>query len=168
MKDSGSASRERWTISPPTRHFEKSIQYLLTSEPRILQSISARESVPQILNEICNALNFEVPNIVSLITLRELDRANTVDATRSAALFGLHIFFSAGIVAENGETLGSMEMYCCYDRCEPSPRELQIIERAACLAAIAVERGMGARPVDRCVPDDRRARRRVFEWPSLN
>jgi hypothetical protein len=166
MSDSGPNSPEKWAIFEATCHSEGRIQYLLNSEPQILQSISARKPVPQILNEICSALDGEIANTVSLIALWKLDSMSTADAARSAARFGLHVFFSAGIVAENGEILGSLEMYCCYDQCKPSPRELQMIERAACLAGIAVERGMGARPVDLWVADDEP--RKVFEWFSLN
>lgn len=168
MSDSGSISDGRGAMSGLASQFEGRVQYLLNSERRILQSISTGRPVPQILNEICTALNSEVPNIVSLIALRKLDSASAVDAGRIAALFGLYTFFSAGIVAESGETLGCLEMYCCYDQCEPSPRELQMIERAACLATIAVETGMGARSVDLLVPDNEPARRKLFEWPSLN
>jgi hypothetical protein len=50
----------------------------------------------------------------------------------------LHIFFSAAVVAESGEELGSLEMYCCVSRL-PSPREFQLIERATDLAAIAIK-----------------------------
>jgi len=166
MSDSGPSSRERWAIFEATRHSEGRIQYLLNSEPQILQSISDRKPVPQILNEICSALDCEIANTVSLVALLKLDTVSAADAARSAARFGLYVFFSTGIVAENGEILGSLEIYCCYDQCKPSPRELQMIERAACLAGIAVERGMGTRPVDLWIADNEP--RKVFEKLSLN
>jgi hypothetical protein len=168
VSDSGPRSHERSVMFSVTHHSEGRMQYLLNFESQILQSISAQKPVPQILNEICNALDSEIANVVSLVTLGALESTNAVDAARSAARFGLNVFFSAGIVADNGETLGSLEIYCCYDQCKPSPRELQMIERAACLAAIAVERGMGARPVEPRFPDDGPARPKAFEWPSLN
>jgi hypothetical protein len=62
------------------------------------------------------------------------------EVLHSAVLFGLYRFFAAVIVAENnGEELGSLEMYCCVSR-NPSPREFQLIERAVCLTAIAIKR----------------------------
>jgi hypothetical protein len=64
---------------------------------------------------------------------------SAAEVSGSAALFGLHIFVSVVIGAESVEELGSLEMYCCVLR-SPSPGELQLIERAACLAAIAIKR----------------------------
>lgn len=125
------------------RHSEGRIQYLLKAEEQILRSISARAPVPQILNGICCALDCQIGNMVSLISLPENDATSAAEIARNAALFGLYIFFSAGIVAESGEELGSLEMYCCVPR-NPSLREFQLIERAACLAAIAIERDIEA------------------------
>src|SRR5256885_13660851 len=58
---------------------------------------------------------------------------------RIAALFGLHAFCSSGVVAENDELLGTLEMYSCVQR-RPSAREFQLIKRATSLAAIAIKR----------------------------
>ena len=57
----------------------------------------------------------------------------------NATLFGLHTFCSARVVAENDELLGSLEMYCCAPR-SPSAGEFQLIERAKCVAAMAIKR----------------------------
>jgi len=65
--------------------------------------------------------------------------SSAAEVSRSAALFGLHIFFSAVIWAECGELLGSLEIYGCVSR-NPSPREFQLIERAVCLTAAAIKR----------------------------
>jgi GAF domain-containing protein len=78
--------------------------------------------------------------MVSLISLPGDDVVTDHAAiSRIAALFGLHAFCSAGVVAENGELLGSLEMYSLVQR-RPSAREFQLIERATCLAAIAIKR----------------------------
>jgi hypothetical protein len=97
-------------------------------------------------------------NMVSLISLPEDETASVAKIARNAELFGLYIFFSAGIFARSGEELGSLEMYCCVPR-NPSRGEIQLIERAACLAAIAIERDVKEGP----------ARANVLRWPvSLN
>ena len=77
--------------------------------------------------------------MVSLISMPDENASSAAEVSRSAALFGLHSFFSAVIWAECGEHLGSLEMYGCVSR-DPSPREFQLIERAACLAAVTIKR----------------------------
>lgn len=52
-------------------------------------------------------------------------------------------FCTEGVFAENDELLGSLEMYCCDPR-SPSADELQLIERAKCLAALAIKRDFEA------------------------
>jgi hypothetical protein len=138
MDESEFRSLTKWQISVPPRYSENRIQYLLKTEEQILQSISARAPISRILNEICNALDCQIGNMVSLISMPD-DNASAAEVSRSAALFGLHIFFSAVIWAESGELLGSLEMYGCVSR-NPSPREFQLIERAVCLAAAAIKR----------------------------
>jgi hypothetical protein len=46
---------------------ENKIRYLLSAEERLLQSISARASLPELLNKICNALDRDIGNVASLI-----------------------------------------------------------------------------------------------------
>lgn len=150
-----SRSRERWEIPVPPRHSEDRIQYLLKAEEQILQLISTRAPLPGVLNGICSALDYQIGNIVSCISLAERDATSAGDIAQTAALFGLYIFFFTGIVAESGEELGFLEMYGCVPR-NPSPREFQLIERAACLAAIAIERDMEAGHHANCrVPENR-------------
>jgi hypothetical protein len=160
-----SRSRERWEIPVPPRHSEDRIQYLLKAEEQILRSITTRAPLPGILNEICSALDCQIGNMVSLISLAEDDATSAADIGRNAALFGLYIFFSAGIVAESGEELGSLELYCCVPR-NPSPREFQLIERAACLAALAIDRDMEAGHYANCrIPENRPVRGNALKWP---
>ncbi|MGB2639755.1 MAG: hypothetical protein WAN32_12450, partial [Candidatus Acidiferrum sp.] len=125
--------------------------------------------VPEILNEICTAVDCQIGNMVSLISLPEDETANVADIARSAKLFGLYIFFSVGIFAEGGTELGSLEMYCCTAR-DPSRREVQLIERAACLAAIAIERDAEAvRQANGGAPIKEPSRANVLGWPvSMN
>ena len=139
MDESEFRSLAKWQISVPLRYSENRIQYLLKTEEQILQSISARVPISKILNDICNALDCEIGNMTSVISMPDENASSAVEGGGSAALFGLYSFFSVVIWAETGELLGSLEMYCCVSR-KPSPREFQLIERAVCLAAAAINR----------------------------
>jgi len=150
-------------------HIEGRVQYLLAAEEQILRSIALRAPVPQILNEICTALDRQIGNTVSLISLPGGDVTDTAQIARNAALFGLHIFYSGGIFGECGEELGSLEMYCCAAR-DASSHELQLIERAACLAATAMEcdTKAGHQSNDR-MPEKRPTQGNALRWPdSIN
>jgi hypothetical protein len=84
----------------------------------------------------------------------------------NTAHFGLHTFCSEGITTENDELLGFLEMYCRVPR-DSTTEEIQLIERAKCLAAIAIEHhnetshrdnGGGRR--------NQGVRKRMVEWPA--
>jgi hypothetical protein len=169
MDENRSRQREKWLIPAPVERSEGRIQYLLNAEEKILQSISGRVPLPEILNEICTAIDCQIGNMVSLISLPEDETASVAEIARSADLFGLHIFFSAGIFAESGEELGSLEMYCCTPL-NPSRGEIQLVERAACLAAIAIERDAQAVRQDNDGNSTKGpSRGKVLGWPvSLN
>jgi hypothetical protein len=145
------------------------LQDFLKAEEHILRGISTRAPLPRVLNGICSALDCQIGNVVSLILLPGGDASELAAIARNAEAFGLHIFYSDGIVAESGEELGSLEVYCCVPR-SPCSRELQLIERASCLAALAIKFdietghqgnfGLGG---------NRTVRARVVDWPvSMN
>ena len=155
------------TGAPPHRNLDDKIQYLLSAEGQLLQSISARAPLPKILNEICSALDSQIGNVVSLISLPGDDASELAGIAMNAALFGLHTFCSEGVVAENDGLLGSLEMYCSVPR-SPSASEFQLIERAKCMAAIAIKRHHEAGHHDDdgcCTHGNRPVRGRVLEWP---
>jgi hypothetical protein len=115
------------------------IEHLLGTEEQILQSISGRAPLPEILHKICDALNLEMGNLISFFSLPS-DHATDLGAIASSAeLFGLYKFCSTDIVDGNGESLGSLEMYCSVPR-SPFLSDAPLIERAACLAAVAIKR----------------------------
>jgi len=145
------------------------IQYLLSAEERLLQSVSTGAPLPEVLNEICNALDCQIGNVVSLISLPRDDASELAEIAINAALFGLYTFCSEGVFAENDELLGSLEMYCSVPR-SPSASEFQWIERAKCLAAIAIKLDTEADRQSSCgMSGNRPVRRRVIEWPvSVN
>ncbi len=153
----------------PHCNSDDSIQYLLRAEKQLLQSISARGPLPEVLNRICSALDCEIGDMVSFISLADEVVTHLPAMAGNAALFGLYTFSSAGLVAENDELLGSLEVYCCVPR-HSSPWEFQLIERARCLAAIAIKRHNEASHHDNCcIHGDRPVRGRVLEWPvSMN
>ena len=107
--------------------------------------------------------------MVSLISLPTDDASELADIAMSATLFGLHTFCSAGVVAENDERLGSLDMYCCVPR-SPSSNEFQLIERAKCLAVIAIKLNKEADDQGSCgMRGNWLAPERVREWPvSMN
>ena len=165
MDEYYSGSRDRSKILSRHRSPNDKIQYLLKGEEQLLRSISARAPLFEVLDRICRAIDSQIGNMVSLISLPGDDVTDHAAIARIAALFGLHAFCSSSVVAGNDEVLGSLEMYCCVPR-RPSPREFQLIERATCLAAIAIKRrNKASRQGYGCIHDKRLVPRRVLEWP---
>ena len=169
MDKYGSRSRDTSQILRLRRSSDDKIQYLIRAEERLLQSISARTPLLEVLDRICSAINSQIGNMVSLISLPGHDVTDHAAIARIAALFGLHAFCSSGVVAENDELLGSQEMYSCVRR-SPSAREFQLIKRARCLAAIAIKRHNATNHHSYgCFHENRPVRGRVLEWPlSMN
>ena len=169
MDKYGSRSRDTSQILRLRRSSDDKIQYLIRAEERLLQSISARTPLLEVLDRICSAINSQIGNMVSLISLPGHDVTDHAAIARIAALFGLHAFCSSGVVAENDELLGSLEMYSCVRR-RPSAREFQLIERATCLAAIAIKRHNATNHHSYgCFHENRPVRGRVLEWSlSMN
>jgi hypothetical protein len=160
-------SSEKWLDEPMALcSSDDKFQYLLSAEPQLLQSISARAPLPELLNGICSALDCQIGGVVSNISLPDDDASEIAAIAGDATFFGLYGFCSAGIVAENGELLGSLQMYCCFQR-RPSAGESQLIERAKCLAAVAIQRHNDAgKQGNARVPENRPARETVVERPA--
>jgi len=147
------------------RDSDGKIQYVLGAEEQLLQSISSGERLPEVLNGICSALDCQIRNVVSLISLPGDDPSELAAVAMNAALFGLYTFCSEGIVAENDELLGSLETYSSFPR-SPSASESQWIERAKCLAAIAIKLDQEtAHPGNGGPRANQPVRGRVLEWP---
>jgi hypothetical protein len=164
-----SGSRDRPQQCNAHRNVDDRIQYLLIAEKQLLQSISARAPLPGVLNGICSALDRQIGNVVSLISLPERDASELAALAANAALFGLHTFCSEGVIAENHELLGFLEMYCSVPR-SPSASEFQLIERAKCLAVLAIKLHNAAGRQGNCgTRGNGPVRRYLFEWPvSMN
>ena len=112
-------------------------RFLLRAERQILRAISVRAPLPELLNRICSALDCQIGNVVSLISLPEDHATELAAVVGNAKLFGLYTFCSTGVLDENHESLGSLETYSCLPR-RPNLEEFQLIERATRLAAIAI------------------------------
>src|ERR1700676_4041444 len=123
--------RDRPQVPSANRDSEAEVQYLLRAEEQLLHSISARIPLAEILRKICNALNAEMGNMVSLVSLSN-DANFLASIVKNAAIFGLHKFCSATVVGGNDELLGSIEMHGCVPR-RPVLGEVSLIERATCL-----------------------------------
>jgi hypothetical protein len=119
-------------------HLDSKMPYLLSAEQQLLQAMSNHAPLSEILNGICAALDCQIGNMVSLVSLSGQD-ASVFDAIAlKATHFGLYAFCSEEVFAENDEVLGSLEMYCSVPR-SPTRNERKLIERATSLAALAIQ-----------------------------
>jgi len=145
------------------------VQVLPRWEEEVLKSIATQAPLPEVLNRICSALDYQIGNVVSLISLLEGDLIDRVAIAGKASDFGLYAFCCADIVAESGEPLGSLGMYCCVPR-SPSIEEFSLIERVECLAATVIEQYNEAREHEnRRIPRHRRTQDFVLKLlPAMN
>jgi hypothetical protein len=139
MTDDRFSLRDRSRVLVPHHASGVEVQYLLRAEEQLLRSISCGIPLARMLCRICDALNSEIANVISLACLRDDDPAVQATIVKSAGIFGLYKFCSASVVGGNEEKLGSLEMYCCVPR-RPFLNEIRLIERATCLAAVAIQR----------------------------
>jgi len=121
------------------RQFSGRKETLLRGESSILELISVGAPLPAVLNRLCAAVDLQIANLVSVITLPDDQEHDLPTVTERAVRFGLHVFWSASIPLRNEAALGWLEMYGCVSR-GPSPLELKLIERVTHLAALAIQR----------------------------
>ena len=114
------------------------IQFLKIAEKEIQVSIFAGVPVPELLNRICGALDCEIGNVVSFVSVFDDETRDSGALAEKAKRFGLHMFSSVEIVSVNRGLLGQLEMYSSELR-SPTDRELDTIKRGAWLAAIAID-----------------------------
>jgi hypothetical protein len=165
--DFGSGSKSQRPKA--NHHSDEEVQYTSSSEEHVLRSISSRAPLPKVLNEICSVLDCQIGNVVSLISLPWDDAGDLAAIARNAALFGLYPFCSEAVFDESDKPLGFLEMYSSVAR-SPNVSEFQLIERAVCLAAIAIKRHNEASARDNCsLRSTMPVRARLLEWPvSMN
>jgi hypothetical protein len=109
---------------------------LLRGEEIVLAMISMGAPLPGVLNKLCEAIDLQIGNVVSVILPAENHDLHTI--TRNALQFGLHVFWSASIPLRNEDVLGSLQMYGCVSR-SPTPFELRLIHRVTHLAGLAIK-----------------------------
>jgi DNA-binding Xre family transcriptional regulator len=150
-------------------HVDEKVQNTSILEENVPQLISSRAAPPKVLNEICSVLDCQIGNVVSLISLPGDDAGDLEAIARNAALFGLHTFCSEVVFAESDELLGFLEMYSSVAR-SPNVSESRLIERAICLAAIAIKRHNVVSAQGNSLPRGTMpVGGRLLEWPvSMN
>jgi hypothetical protein len=128
----------RWAPNQASLHLQdhSERETPLHGETSVVELISIGAPLPAVLNRLCEAIDLQIGNVVSVIILTENRRLREI--TRNALQFGLQVFWSSGILSRNEEVLGSFQMYCCVSR-SPTPLELQLIDRVTQLAALAIQ-----------------------------
>jgi hypothetical protein len=163
--DFGSRGKHQQRIR--SRRADDDSRGVLRQEDQILERIFTRAPLPGVLNGICSALDCQIGGVVSLVSLPVEDPSELTEIARNAALFGLSTICSADLVGEEDERLGSLNIYGCVPR-SLSLRESRLIERARCLAALAIKLDM-VLDNQRYADWNRPVRGRVFPWPvSVN
>lgn len=168
MREDGPRSKWGTRYLPSHTRSTGKKQTDLLGEKNILDLISMGAPLPEILNNLCTAIDLQVGNIVSVMLLPD-DRGRDFNTIAKGALqFGLHLYWSADIPLRDEVVLGSFEMYCCVPR-TPTAFELKLIERATHLAALAIRRYNGDEDLSSaCSAWKRALERRTAEAARLN
>jgi hypothetical protein len=139
MREDGSRPKLATSYLPLHGRGTGKKQTQLLGEKNILDSISTGTPLPEVLNNLCIAIDLQIGNIVSVMLLPDDTERDFKTIARGALQFGLHLYWSADIPFGDEEVLGSFEMYCCIPRA-PTALELKLIQRATHLAALAIQR----------------------------
>jgi hypothetical protein len=110
----------------------------LFNEVQLLEMIYAGAPLPQVLDRVCTALDVQVGNVMTVVLLRDDEEHTLHTIAENAAEFGLHAFSCTAILSPTTEFLGTLELYCCFRR-TPNLDEEKLIQRAAHLAALAIQ-----------------------------
>ena len=165
MNRNNSRPRSSAREDRPLAHPRDEVRHLLRFEEEILQSISAGNPLADVLNQICSALDCQIGNVVSVIAPAGDHTCEFAAVAAKAELFGLSIFCSEKILGENDVLLGSLDMYCISPQ-TPSPAQFPLIERAKCLALLAIK--LAAASDHQPAPaqgENQPPRERLLEWP---
>jgi hypothetical protein len=107
-------------------------------ERQILELISLGAPLAGILNRLCIAIDVQIGDVISLVSLTDEQENHFCSVTRRALQVGLNVFSSTGILSPDQTLLGTLEIYACEPR-RPTPHENELIERVNHLAAIALQ-----------------------------
>jgi hypothetical protein len=139
MSDNESGSKGTRSDSWLHRHGNDNRRRQFVGERQVVELISLGAPLPGILNKLCTAIDLQIGNVVSLISLPDEQESHLCCITESAVRFGLNPFSFTRILSRKKKLLGTLQVYCCDER-RPTPTESQLIERVIELAAIALQR----------------------------
>ena len=111
-----------------------------STSTQIVEAIRAGCPPTRVLNDICATLDWQIGNVVSLISLFDDESADLPGMSRYAKRFGLSVFALEQIFSESNLAVGSLAIYSCFPGV-PCRIDRELIGRALSLAAIAISRG---------------------------
>ena len=114
------------------------IQILQFGEGHVRELISTGAALPDVLAKICTALDVQMGSVASLVLSLDDDEHFTHTIAQYAAECGLSVFSCTAILSPSDEPVGIFEVYSCFRR-GPTLNENMLIERATCLAALAIQ-----------------------------
>jgi hypothetical protein len=129
------------------RHGNGNRRRQFVGERQIVELISLGAPLPGILNKLCSAIDLQIGNVVSLISLPDEQESYLCCIAESALRFGLNPFSFTHILSRKKRLVGTLQIYCC-DQRRPTPPEFQLIERVIELAAIALQRHKSAQDLE--------------------
>ena len=107
-------------------------------ERQSLDLISLGAPLARILNRLCLAIDVQIGDVISLVSLTDEQENHFCSVTQRALQVGLDVYSSTGILSPDQTLLGTLEIYACDPR-RPTPHENELIERVNHLAAIALQ-----------------------------
>jgi len=117
----------------------EAIPTVLRGEGRLLELISADTPLAEVLDKICEALDIQVGNVVSVVLSSDDDEHSIYELSEQAVQFGLYVFSCCAILSRSEQLLGTLETYSCLTRM-PAVSQTKLIQRASQLAALAIQR----------------------------
>lgn len=139
MRDRQSRTKRTSRKSWPCQHLDDGKRSQLAGESRILELISLGAPLPGTLDKLCAAMDYQIGDVVSLVSVSDREENDLYSITQSAMQFGLNVFSSTRILSRDRILLGTLQIYCC-DQRRPTPHEDHLIERVTYLALVALQR----------------------------
>jgi len=138
------ASRELWLY----RQCNDNRCSQSAGERHILELISLGAPLKEILNKLCASMDRQIGNVVSVVLLPDQDENPLYSISQCAVQAGLNVFSSTPILSRDRTFLGTLQIFRC-DQRHTTQREIQLIERVVCLAAVALRRQMDVERFER-------------------
>src|ERR1700683_5329618 len=116
MGDNESGSKGTRSESWLHRHGNENRRRQFVGERQIIELISLGAPLPGILNKLCTAIDLQVGNVVSLISLPDEQESHLCCINESAVKCGLNAFSLTHILSRKKKLLGTLQIYCCDQR----------------------------------------------------